>query len=191
MSAPVPPSGQGGTGLPGSSGWYGQADAWEVRTPTWGPAVPHAPAWGPVPPPAAPRSWSLPPIAVVGIAAGVALLSVLITALVLGGQRTLSEGDIDRISAAVGEEFYGTDAGLGLDGGIDPGSIEQFDPVAPGELGPDPTLDAYADDCFAGDLQSCDDLYFSAPPLSDYEEYGMTCGGRMKPYTAVSCTDLD
>ncbi len=193
MSAPVPPSEQGGAGQTGTSGWYGQPTAWEAHPPgpVWGPPPP-AQGWSPVPPPPAPpRTWSLPPVALVGIVAGAALLSVLLTALALGGRSGLSDADVDRISAAVSEEMYGPDLGAGLDLGITTGPIEQFDPVAPGDLGPDPALDTYAEECFTGDLQSCDDLYFSAPPLSDYEEYGMTCGGRMKPFAAATCTELD
>jgi hypothetical protein len=65
-------------------------------------------------------------------------------------------------------------------------------PVAePGDLGPDPVLDAYAQGCFTGDLQSCDDLYNTSPPLSDYEEYAATCAGRVKPYIVMSCTQLE
>jgi hypothetical protein len=82
-----------------------------------------------------------------------------------------------------------------FDGGTEsyspPPPEEQFPPTEPGELGPDPVLNDYADSCFAGDLQACDDLYYEAPPLSDYEEYGVTCGGRIKAYMAQYCTDLD
>ena len=63
--------------------------------------------------------------------------------------------------------------------------------MAPGELGPDPVLDEYAQECFAGELQACDDLYYESPPLSAYEEYGSTCGGRVKIYTVPYCTELD
>ena len=192
MSAPVPPIEQGGPGPTGTAGWYGQPTTWEAHppVPAWGPVPQPVPGWSPLPPAQAPpRTWSLPPIALIGIVAGVALLSVLITALAFGSRGGLSDADIDEISAAVNEEIYGTD--LGMDFGITTGPIEQFDPVAPGDLGPDAALDTYADECFSGDLQSCDDLYFSAPPLSDYEEYGMTCGGRMKPFAAATCTELD
>ena len=71
------------------------------------------------------------------------------------------------------------------------GAVEQSEPVPPGVLGPDPVLDGYALQCFEGDLQSCDDLFTESPPLSDYEEYALTCGGRVKPYTMPLCTDLD
>ena len=69
--------------------------------------------------------------------------------------------------------------------------VEQFPAVPPGDLGSDPTLDEYADACFAGDFQACDDLLYESPPLSEYEEYGGTCGGRVKPYDVATCTDLE
>ena len=75
--------------------------------------------------------------------------------------------------------------------GAAPGPVEQHPPVEPGDLGPDPVLDQYAQDCFAGTLQSCDDLLYQSPPLSEYERYAFTCGGRVKQYDVMSCTDLE
>ena len=63
--------------------------------------------------------------------------------------------------------------------------------LPPGDLGSDPTLDEHADACFAGDFQACDDLVYESVPLSEYEEYGGTCGGRVKPYDVATCTDLE
>ena len=68
---------------------------------------------------------------------------------------------------------------------------EEFPAVPPGDLGPDPVLDEYADACFAGDFQACDDLLYESPPLSEYEEYAGTCGGRVKAYDVATCTDLE
>ena len=48
----------------------------------------------------------------------------------------------------------------------------------PGDLGDDDALDALTDECFEGEMESCDDLYFDSPLGSDYERYGSTCGGR-------------
>lgn len=62
-------------------------------------------------------------------------------------------------------------------------------PVAPGELGDDPALDQLAADCYSGDMQACDDLYWDSPIDSEYEAYGNTCGGRV-PDGTLSCTDL-
>ncbi|WP_409332464.1 hypothetical protein [Trujillonella humicola] len=81
------------------------------------------------------------------------------------------------------EESYGWSA-------YGPGEVEQFPPVPPGELGADPQLDRYAQECFDGDLDSCDDLYAESPPLSAYEEYASTCGGRVKTYSMPLCTEL-
>ncbi len=58
------------------------------------------------------------------------------------------------------------------------GSGELPDPSSPEGLGDDPELDALAQDCFAGDLEACDNLYFQADIDSAYETYGDTCGGR-------------
>jgi hypothetical protein len=57
--------------------------------------------------------------------------------------------------------------------------------------GPDPVLDAYAQNCFGGDLQACDDLYYESAPMSGYENDGSTCGGRVKQMTVYACTELD
>jgi hypothetical protein len=52
-------------------------------------------------------------------------------------------------------------------------------------------LDAYAGSCFDGELQACDDLFYESPPMSAYEEYGVTCGGRVKQFAVMSRTDLE
>ncbi|WP_448625327.1 hypothetical protein [Geodermatophilus sp. URMC 64] len=64
-------------------------------------------------------------------------------------------------------------------------------PADPAGLGDDPGLDGYADRCHDGDLQACDDLYTLSDPMSDYEQYGLTCGGRVKPLEVAYCTDLE
>jgi hypothetical protein len=46
-------------------------------------------------------------------------------------------------------------------------------------LGDDRDLDELADECFEGDMGSCDTLYEDSPGGSDYEIYGVTCGGRL------------
>src|SRR5690606_16856796 len=63
-------------------------------------------------------------------------------------------------------------------------------PIPPGDLGDDPLLDQYAADCYAGDMEACDDLYWESPIDSAYEEYGDTCAGRATE-PVMSCTDLD
>jgi hypothetical protein len=63
-------------------------------------------------------------------------------------------------------------------------------PVDPAGLGDDPDLDGYSTRCHDGDMQACDDLYDLSDPMSRYEQYGMTCGGRVKPFDISYCTDL-
>ena len=60
-------------------------------------------------------------------------------------------------------------------------------PSAPdGEFGDEPLLDDLYLRCSAGDLGSCDELYFQSPIGSAYEEFGDTCGGLQ----AVGSGDL-
>jgi hypothetical protein len=63
-------------------------------------------------------------------------------------------------------------------------------PVDPAGLGNDPGLDGYSTRCHDGDMQACDDLYDLSDPMSRYEQYGMTCGGRVKPFDVGYCIDL-
>ena len=58
-------------------------------------------------------------------------------------------------------------------------------------VGDDPGLDGYAQRCHDGLLSACDDLYNLSPPMSDYERYGMTCGGRTDVLTVAACEELD
>ena len=39
-------------------------------------------------------------------------------------------------------------------------------------------LDALREFCASGDMEACWNLYLVAPPGSDYEGFGLTCGGR-------------
>lgn len=47
--------------------------------------------------------------------------------------------------------------------------------------GDDPELDALWDACAARDAAACDQLYSDSPFLSEYEEFGETCGFRVEP----------
>ncbi len=49
--------------------------------------------------------------------------------------------------------------------------------AAYGDRGSDPLLDLLWDDCAAGDMGACDQLYRQAPLDSEYEAFGDTCGG--------------
>lgn len=50
--------------------------------------------------------------------------------------------------------------------------------VAPGDYGSNPELDQMWDECAEGTFQSCDDLYFTSEPDSEYERFGASCGDR-------------
>jgi hypothetical protein len=175
---------------------------WAASTPDW----PGTPGWGSPSawsPPAAPPQASVAPagrskgplvlglVALAGVAAGAVGGAFLVTAVFLGSAEAIGEG-IGRGMASAEEEFYASmseeDFGWSAGPPLDPADIT--DPVPP-VTGPDPVLDAYAQRCFEGDYQSCDDLFFESPPLSEYEEYGGTCGGRVKAYSLMACTDLD
>ena len=75
---------------------------------------------------------------------------------------------------------------IALGEGVDP---SDFIP----EYGTDPQFDSLADNCFSGDLASCDQLY-AQTPISDltnsYEGYGATCGGRLPEERPGQCVEL-
>jgi hypothetical protein len=130
-------------------------------------------------------------VALAGVAAGAVGGAFLVTAVFLGSAESIGEG-IGRGMVAAQEEVYSSmseeDFGWYAGPPLDPADIG--DPVPP-VTGPDQTLNAYAQACFEGDHQSCDDLFYESPPLSDHEEYGATCGGRVKVGDVLSCTELE
>lgn len=81
-------------------------------------------------------------------------------------------------------EAYGATCG-GREDDEDPGECsvtydwEAPEGQDPGDLGSDDDLDDLADQCFEGDFGDCDDLYAESDVDSDYEAYGITCGGRL------------
>ncbi|WP_040337286.1 hypothetical protein [Candidatus Blastococcus massiliensis] len=97
----------------------------------------------------------------------------------------------DEVLERTMEEFGGVFEGMPGMPGMPGEDVDEFPPVPPEALGPDPVLDEYAQQCFEGELQACDDLLYESPPMSDYEEYASTCGGRVKPYTVFACTELE
>jgi hypothetical protein len=121
---------------------------------------------------------------VVAVVVGAVLvLAVIGTGLVL----LLRAGDPTPEVVASGPSSSATDdpsAPTG-DGGIPTAT------VTPDGLGNDPDLDELAQECFAGDMPSCDDLYELAEPDSLYALYGGTCAGRQDVSDAdtVFCTD--
>ncbi len=52
--------------------------------------------------------------------------------------------------------------------------------------GDDPLLDNLYDECSAGNMLSCDNLFIESPVDSEYETYGSTCGG-VEPDTFGGC----
>jgi hypothetical protein len=126
-------------------------------------------------------------VALAGVVAGAVGGAFLVTAVFLGSAEEMGEG----IGRGMAEEMYAPlpeESGWYGTAPLDPAEVG--DPVAP-VTGPDPVLDGYAQACFDGDHQSCDALFFESPPMSDYEDYGATCGGRLGPRQVWSCTELD
>ncbi|MFV0309107.1 MAG: hypothetical protein ACK5OX_15350 [Desertimonas sp.] len=58
----------------------------------------------------------------------------------------------------------------------------------PTGLGDDADLNALAEDCHAGTMGSCDDLYFAASAATEYRIYGDTCAGRQPAGSGMLCT---
>ena len=55
--------------------------------------------------------------------------------------------------------------------------------MTPDGLGDDQVLNDFAQSCYDGDMQACDDLYDESDVDSPYEAYGLTCAGR-QPITS-------
>lgn len=187
--------------------------AWAAPSaPSWAPAW--QPPGGPVTaaPAAAPAHSNsrlvLALAAAVGLLVGMVGTGIAVSALFAGSARDIGREIADQVGPAVEEGIvdgsqqamedamggvwgaFPEDMGMPGGGGPIP-AAEQFPPVPPEDLGPDPVLDDYAQQCFDGELQSCDDILYESPPLSAYEAYGATCGGRVKEYTVASCTELE
>lgn len=64
---------------------------------------------------------------------------------------------------------------------------EPADPGQPDTLGDDPFLDRLWSACEAGEGSACDELFTRAPPGSDYETFGLTCGQRAD---LLECAEL-
>ena len=203
MSAPQQPPAAGGAApyQPPSGAWSvpGSAGAWSPQPAPW----PAPGAWGqvtaaPVAPGRVGRQGVL--LVLAGAAVGAVVAALVVTLVLVSGARELAReagtAAGDSLAAALSEQGgpyaggYEDEAG-GLLGGFGMPPVEESPAVEPGVLGPDPVLDVYAQECFGGDLQSCDDLYYEAAPLSGYEEYGGTCGGRVKIGSVLACTELD
>jgi hypothetical protein len=101
---------------------------------------------------------------------------------------TTAESTAAETTTSSSEESSPTEEPAGTEGSTVGGPLP--DPtVPPVGLGDDPTLDALAQGCFIGDMQSCDDLYDDSEAGSDYETYGDSCAGRQGTGTFVYCTE--
>jgi hypothetical protein len=138
-------------------------------------------AWWPQPPPRPRRSRGVVVGIVVACVLGVALLVGGILIAVAAG-RAVGQDMAAQASVASGQDAASATS---------PPSVPTSEPVDPSGLGTDAGLNSYAARCYAGDMQACDDLYDLADPMSRYEQYAMTCGGRVKPFDVEYCTDLD
>jgi hypothetical protein len=124
------------------------------------------PGW--YPPPAPPRRRSRAAVAgtVGGIVLAVALLGVIAVA--------------------------GFDMGRSIeDLGATSSAAVTTTPADPSTLGDDPGLDAYAQRCHDGEMDACDDLAALSDVMTRYEQYGVTCGGRIKAVEVFTCTQLE
>ena len=194
-STQTPPDGGGSPYVQPPSGAWTQSPAWTPSS-AWTPSGGWAPAAAAAEP--VPGRGRAVVLVLVGAAAGALVAALVGVVLLLAGAREMvveagavaGEGIASGMYDDIGVYGYEYDE----EGAVDPYAMpepEQFPAVEPGALGPDPVLDAYAQGCFGGDLQGCDDLFVESPPLSEYEQYGGTCGGRVKLGSVYACTELD
>ena len=127
------------------------------------------------------------------------VLVVLVIGAVVGGAILLTSGDDKKDTPTAGTTVPGAPGGPGVttpgattlpeitlpsvpdvtlpggDGGLgdDSGGAPDSPPS-----GGDTTLSGLADDCFQGNMQSCDDLFMQSDSGSELEDYGDTCGHR-------------
>jgi hypothetical protein len=125
-------------------------------------------------------------VAIAGVLAGAVGAAVLVTASFLSAAEDIGRGMSEGLgSMRVSLSDHPAVRGEARE------PVQEFPAVPPGALGADRVLDGYAQSCFGGDLHACDDLWARSAPMSDYEEYAATCGGRVKRDAVMACTDLD
>ncbi len=108
------------------------------------------------------------------------LFAVSMLALPLFGFAAM-QGLADRAEAVLGNLFDEFEGDLGEDSDNVFGSAANF--------GDDPEMDALWTSCEEGDMEACDDLYYSTSLGSEYEEFGGTCGNRESMGVSGSCGD--
>jgi hypothetical protein len=118
---------------------------------------------------------------VVLAAVGVALY------LLLGknGDSTTAVSDPSTTTQTTSEEATTSESGPSA-AGIPEGA------VPPDGLGDDAVFDQLAQECYDGDMASCDALYETTKDddsLATYNEYADTCAGRQEVNTSVYCTN--
>lgn len=133
--------------------------------------------YSPVPPPAGPGRNRGGMIAL--IVGGVVVVAAIVVAVILGLNKDNNTPTASSTASAPtatpsasdslpGESPLPTAAG----GSVPPAK------VPPTGLGTDQILNRFAQDCYSGNMDSCDLLYLAADKGSPYEKYGDTCAGR-------------
>jgi hypothetical protein len=96
-------------------------------------------------------------------------------------------GRTDGYASCTGLDADGSTDEQGEDLAEEGDDLTEDGAVAGGSYGDDPELDALWDACEAGSGSACDDLYYTSPGGSAYEEFANTCGNRVE--FSASCTD--
>ncbi len=117
------------------------------------------PAWQP--PPAAPKK-SKANLLVAGLVAAVLVLAGVTLTVVL-----MNKGPDSTTATDNGSADGGGDTGVTMPPAEPPGDLSGF-----------AGFDQLAQDCHAGVMVSCQDLYLQSPVGSGYESYGASCGER-------------
>jgi hypothetical protein len=131
------------------------------------------------------------------IAGGVAVLAVVGVVLWLAlGRGAVAGGTAASSAAAAGSAGAGPGGqATGPAGGSGPGAggatAAGIPPptVPPTGLGTDRVLNGYAQDCYRGNMVSCDIMYVLADQGTRYSVYGDTCAGRQPQGTEQLCEE--
>lgn len=159
---------------PGQYAHYGQPPYGQGPYGQYGGPV----GYGPVPPPAGPGKNRGSMIAL--IVGGVVLVAGIVVAVILGltKDNTPTASGAATATAPSATDSFPADPSSDLPfptaaGGTVPPAKEP-----PTGLGSDQILNRFAQDCYSGNMDSCDLLYLAADADTPYEKYGDTCAGR-------------
>jgi hypothetical protein len=188
---PYPPPGgnEAGGDRPGSRGWTpGDSDE---PTQQFGPSGQREPTQqfgqpgqpGQYGPPGQPPSGSRTTVIALVVAAVVVLAAVGVALwLLLGrGDAEITSARPTTATSTEGAAPPTTESPRGS-GSLPPPTL------SPDGLGADPVFDQYAQDCYDGAMDACDDLFLESAKDSLYEAYGDTCAGRQPLGGDVFCT---